>query len=69
MPPKTITYYYRGDVERGRRRRGVFFYAWQRGYSATGPSGGVLCPWMTKQECLADARKQGARARFVEESS
>lgn len=59
---KTITYYRRGDVERGAGR----LYRWASGYSADSPTGGVLYPWMTRRECQRDAKAQGARARFVE---
>lgn len=59
-----MTYHYRGMVERwvkdGKRRRIV----WREGYSATGPTGGVLHPWMTKAECRADAARDGERATF-----
>ena len=59
-----ITYYYRGQVERIRMGgRGN----WYDGYSANGPDGGVLYPWMTKPECQRDARTQGAVATFVDE--
>jgi hypothetical protein len=53
-------YYYRGDIERGPR------YEWRRGYSANGPSGGVLYPWNTKKECQSEAEAQGVKAVFVE---
>lgn len=53
----TITYFYRGPIERSRR--------WCYGYSANGPGGGTLYPWMTKRECYADARAQGCQAVFV----
>lgn len=60
---KRVVYYYRGQIERVRRGGR---YAWYDGYSATGPSGGVLFPWMTKTECRADAKAQNAVAVFVE---
>ena len=55
---KTITYTYRGGVERGPR------YDWHDGYSETGPNGEVYFPWMTRSECQRDARSQGAQAIF-----
>lgn len=54
----SILYKYRGLIERGKH------YTWREGYSADGPSGGALYGWMTKAECRADARAQGARAIF-----
>jgi hypothetical protein len=56
---KTITYTYRGLVERGTR------YDWREGYSETSPDGGIYYPWMTKRECQQDAMKQGSRAVFI----
>lgn len=58
---KTITYTYRGQVERGNGKPG---YDWHRGYSETTESGGILCPWMTRAECIADAKGRGAVAQF-----
>lgn len=62
-----ITYHYRGPIERLVRdshRRSMRFTIVD-GFSADGPTGGVLYPWMTKRECVADAAAQGERARFV----
>ena len=62
---KTITYHYRGDIERtvvNRRSRNI---EWREGYSADGDNGGVLYPWMTKTACRADAKAQDAEAVFV----
>lgn len=64
---KTVTYVYRGDVERVVRAGGRAEYRWFRGYSSTGPRGGVLYPWMTKAECRVDAAAQGAVALFEEQ--
>lgn len=49
-------YHYRGLVERGRR--------WASGYSAQGPGGGVLYPWMTKSEARTNALRDGFKAVF-----
>jgi hypothetical protein len=57
---KTVTYTYRGGVERGTGKS----YAWREGFSETATDGGVYYPWMTRKECQADARAQGAIARF-----
>lgn len=59
---KTVVYKYRGMIERGTGRPG---YAWHEGYSEDGESGRGLFPWMTKAECRADAKSQGAKAEFV----
>ena len=56
---KTITYQYRGQVERGAR------YRWADGYSETTTTVGVLYPWLTKKECRRDAKAQGKRAVFT----
>lgn len=61
----SITYYYRGDIERWDSKRRS--YVWKRGYSERGSSGGPLYPWLTKSECKDDARSQGQRAEFVEQ--
>lgn len=63
---KTITYVYRGELERAVRSKRPS-YRWYRGYSSTGPRGGVLYPWMTKAECRIDAASQGASACFEEQ--
>ena len=57
---KTVTYIYRGGVERGTCRG----YVWHAGFSETATDGGVYYPWMTRRECQSDARAQGAIARF-----
>jgi hypothetical protein len=64
-PGQTIIYKYRGDVERGSPNKG---YRWHPGYSADGPSGGVLYPWMTYRECQRDAAAQGCKAVFVKKA-
>jgi len=66
---KTIVYYFRGNVERGTGK--PIPYRWHAGYSENSADGSVLYPWMTYTECLADARKRGARAvcRFVTPSN
>ena len=56
---KTITYYYRGLIERGPK------YDWREGYSENGESGHPIYPWSTKRECQQAAKKQGAKAVFV----
>lgn len=55
---ETITYYYRGQIERGTG------YEWRDGYSANSADGNPLYPWMTQRECQTDARLQGKRAVF-----
>lgn len=59
---ETITYYYRGLVERGNGRPG---YDWREGFSANGPQGGILFPWLTVRECQQAAKSQGKKAVFV----
>lgn len=59
----TITYIYRGQVERGDGKPG---YDWHAAYSETSPEGQVLYPWMTHAECLADAKSRHARAVFTD---
>ena len=56
----SITYFYRGAVERGTGTG----YAWRNGFSETTPDGKITYPWMTAKECRADARARGAVARF-----
>lgn len=58
---------YRGGVERWHpsKRR----YAWRAGYSEDGSRGGVLYPWMTFSECIAQAKMEGKKAVFVKEAS
>lgn len=55
---QTIEYHYRGQVEEGRN------YGRRDGYSANGPSGGMLYPWESKKACREDAKSQGKRAAF-----
>lgn len=57
----TITYYYRGMIERGNGKPG---YDWREGYSERGENGGVIYPWHTKAECRREARALGRMARF-----
>jgi hypothetical protein len=58
---KTVTYFYRGKVERGNGKPG---YDWHNGYSETAADGSVTYPWLTRRECIADAQSQGAKAQF-----
>jgi len=58
---KIITYTYRGQIERGNGKPG---YDWHEGYSQDSSEGLPLYPWMTKRECFADAKAQGAQAQF-----
>jgi hypothetical protein len=60
-PKKTITYHYRGMIERGNGKPG---YSWREGYSAEGPNGEVTYPWLTYRECQRDAKAEGCRAVF-----
>ena len=59
----TITYPYRGSLERYSMRSGA---SWVRGYSETTTEGGILYPWMTKRQCQSEARRRGAKAVFKE---
>ncbi len=63
----TITYCYRGDVERGTAtpRNPRPGYRWADGYSEDGPEGRPSYPWMTRRECQKDAKARGCRAVFV----
>lgn len=61
MPKREETvYHYRGLIERGKD------YHWVEGWSATGQSGGILFPWMTKRECQQQAKREGRKAVFAE---
>lgn len=60
-PEKIIEYFHRGRIERGNGKPG---YDWHEGYSANAADGSTLYPWMTRLECIADARAQGAKALF-----
>lgn len=55
----TITYYYRGLIERGAD------YHWTEGWSAQSENNHPLYPWNTKRECQREAKSQGAKAVFV----
>ena len=60
---ETRKYYYRGLIESVTSKgRGT----WLHGYSAAGPNGGALQPWMGKRACYAEARRDGVKAVFVE---
>jgi hypothetical protein len=63
-PKARIAFYEVGLVERpsGRRDRRPT-YVWKPGYSRR-PDGGAQ-PWRTRREAEAQARAQGARARFI----
>lgn len=56
---KSITYYYRGMIERGPR------YDWREGWSENSAEGHPIYPWSTKRECQRAAKKEGAKAIFV----
>jgi len=56
----TRTYYYRGQIERGKN------YTWKDGYSANSERGNILYPWNTKKECRHDAKVCGLKAVFVD---
>jgi hypothetical protein len=64
MKKPTITYTYRGMIERGRPVKGRPSYEWFEGYSETGANGEVGFPWMTYRECQQEARTVGAVAKF-----
>lgn len=57
-----ICYVYRGQVERGTGEPG---YAWHPGYSEDNAEGQPTAPWMTMDECRADAKARGCRATFA----
>lgn len=54
-----IEYHYRGSDERGYDKHEVAVY------SPNGDDGEALYPWMTKSECKLDAKRNGAKAKFV----
>ena len=56
---KTITFYYRGMIERGAN------YDWKEGWSAQSDNDRPLYPWSTQRECQHEAKPQGAKAVFV----
>ncbi len=62
---KTITYTYRGQVERGMGNH----YEWRDGFSETSPEGHPFYPWLTHKEALHDAKCQGAVAAFERTSA
>ncbi len=59
----TITYYLRGQIEVGTGGPG---YRWAQGYSESAPNGGICYPWMSRNDCIRDARARGAVAHFEE---
>lgn len=63
---KEIVYKHRGPIERWSPSQRS--YVWKEGYSEDGQFGGGLYPWMTKKECREDAKNQGGKAVFVEQS-
>lgn len=58
---RRISYYYRGQIERGANSN----YRWIEGWSAQSDDNLPLYPWITKRECQQEAKQQGARAVFV----
>jgi hypothetical protein len=60
MKTQTIEYFHRGKVERGTGQG----YEWREGYSANSANGKPTSPWMTRFECMADAKKRGCKAVF-----
>lgn len=63
---KKITFYFRGDIERGTANRPWSRpgYKWIAGYSESNPDGSATFPWNTRAECQELARAQGAVAVF-----
>ena len=57
-----VTYYFRGQIERGNGRGG---YVWKDGYSENSPDGRVIFGWNTYRECQAAAKAAGCKAKFV----
>lgn len=62
MESRHVIYYLVGHVERGTGKRSPS-YRWHDGYSLR-PDGGAQ-PWRTYREAQADARAEGAVAKFV----
>lgn len=67
----TITYHYRGQVERPKKANGkpIAAYTWREGFSPDGDDGSPQFPWMTRQECRQEAKARGARAVFKPETT
>jgi hypothetical protein len=59
-PEIEIVFFEVGQVERWGIRRCF----WRPGYSRRADGGEQ--PWRTREECLLEARREGARARFVD---
>lgn len=61
-----MVFKHRGRVERfvpaGRRSKAT--YGWREGYSQDSDDGRPTYPWMTRAECRAVARREGAVAVF-----
>jgi hypothetical protein len=62
---KTITYFYRGPIERGSGNG----YTWRNGYSEDSSEGHPYYPWSTRRECQREAKRQGALAVFVHDKA
>ena len=56
-----IEYHYRGVEERGYDQHSCEVY------SANGEDGGESYPWFTKSECKSEAKKAGAKAKFIKD--
>ena len=65
----SVTYKYRGQTERDPGRsfpnHHKTGYRWLGSYSEDSPEGYPLYPWMTRNECLDDAKARGLKAKFV----
>ena len=63
-----VVYWYRGPVEKPKQVKGrPAGYKFVDGFSEQGAHGPCY-PWMTRRECLLDARKRGVRALFRTEA-
>jgi hypothetical protein len=60
---KTITYYYRGQIERGKNYKRV------DGYSANSIDGLTEYPWLSYRESQRYAKSRGCKALFVKRNN
>lgn len=69
-PPKNcVVYHYRGLIEMPKLRKGRPSFRWFDGWSENGANGGATYPWMSRQQCLQDAKSRDAKAVFVRPES
>lgn len=63
---RPMEFWYAGPIEvptKGKRPG----YRWADGYTTSGPGGGAVQPWMTRQQAREYARKQGYVAKFIDD--